>query len=325
VVLEILETVEPEKLLLKRLGQLRDKGYRIALDDFVSEQLSSPFLEYADFVKVDLSIADWSAIESTVEALRGYPVELIAEKVETREQFNRCQEMGFRHFQGYFLCRPQNMSGPSLPVNRAAALRLMNQISNPNIQIHELEDAISQNVLLSYKLLRYINSAICGLGREVNSIRHATVLIGLEKIRIWASLIVFSGFEDTPQDVLVSGALRARMCEQLARALHIQHPERCFLVGLFSVLDAILDRPLGDILASVSLSPDVAEALIHRKNRLGEILGSVLAYERQDWKFVSATLGLKEETVRQTYVEALAWSMRTLKGVAEKPAGKVSG
>jgi EAL and modified HD-GYP domain-containing signal transduction protein len=323
VVIEILETVKPEELLLKRLGQLRGNGYRIALDDFICDQASSPFLEYADFVKVDLSIADWSAIESTVEVLRGYPAEMIAEKVETSEQFNRCQEMGFRHFQGYFFCRPQNMSGRSLPVNRTAAIRLLTQINNPNIQIHELEEAISQNVLLSYKLLRYINSAICGLGREVESIRHATVLVGLEKIRIWASLIVFSGFEDTSQDVLVTGALRARMCEQLARALHIQHPERCFLVGLFSVLDAILDRPLGEILASVSLSTDVAEALIHRKNRLGEVLGSVQAYERQDWKFVSKTLGLTEETIRQTYVEALAWSMRTMKGVAENPVGKV--
>jgi c-di-GMP phosphodiesterase len=323
VVLEILENVEPDASLLKRLEQLRGKGYRIALDDFLCTQPPSPLLELADFVKVDLSITDWPAIEHAAEVLRKYPLEMIAEKVETREQFNRCKAIGFPHFQGYFFCRPQNMAGRALPVNRMAAVRLLTQINNPDIQIYELEDAISQSVSLSYKLLRYINSAICGFDREVESIRHATVLVGLEKMRIWASLMVFSGFEDTPRDVLVTGALRARMCEQLAEASRLPHPERCFLVGLFSVLDAILDRPLEQILASLSLSPDVAEALLHHKNQLGEILGCVQAYERHDWKFVSATLRLEEETVRRMYVDSLTWAMRTLNGVSEKPA-KVS-
>jgi EAL and modified HD-GYP domain-containing signal transduction protein len=323
VVLEILESVEPDAILLERLGQLRGKGYRIALDDFLCTQPFSPFLEFANFVKVDLSITDWPDIEHVAEVLSKYPLEMIAEKVETREQYNRCKAMGFPHFQGYFFCRPQNVSGRTLPVNRMAAIHLLTQLNNPGIQIHELEDAISQNVSLSYKLLRYINSAICGLDRHVESIRHATVLVGLEKMRVWASLIVFSGFEDTPRDVLVTGAMRARMCKRLAEALQVKHPERCFLVGLFSVLDAILDRPLDQIIASLSLSSDIAEALIHQKNQLGRILESVQAYERHDWKFVSASLQLQEETVRQIYVDALAWSVQTLNRASETPSAKV--
>jgi EAL and modified HD-GYP domain-containing signal transduction protein len=320
VVLEILEDVEPDKVLLKRLEQLRSKGYRIALDDFVCDQPASPFLEFADFVKIDLSITDWPVIEQTAEALSKYPLGLIAEKVETREQFNRCQKLGLPYFQGYFFCRPQNMTGRTLPINRMAAIGLLTQINNPNIQIHELEDAIGQNVALSYKLLRYINSAICGLDREVDSIRQATMLVGLEKMRVWANLIVLSGFDDNPRDLIVTGGVRARMCEKIAEALHLPHPERCFLVGLLSVLDAILDRPLDHILASLSLSSDVVEALLHQNNRLGEILESVRAYERKDWGAVSASLNLEEETVRLIYVDALAWSMRTLSEVAENPA-----
>jgi EAL and modified HD-GYP domain-containing signal transduction protein len=320
VVLEILESVEPDKELLKRLGQLRAKGYRIALDDFLCVEPFSPFLEFADYVKLDLATSDWSSIEKAAAAMAKYPLELIAEKVETREQLQECKKIGFHHFQGYFFCRPQNMSGRQVPVNRLAAIRLLTQLNKPDIRMQELEIAISQNVALSYKLLRYINSAMCGLGRQVESIRHATVLVGLEKMRIWASLIVFSGFEDTPRDVVVTGAMRARMCEQLAMALSLPHPERFFLVGLFSVLDAILDRPLEQILASLSLSTDITDALIHHKNEMGNTLRCVQAYEQRDWDTATAGLDIDQEALRDTYVDALGWSMRTLNGFAETGA-----
>jgi c-di-GMP phosphodiesterase len=179
VVLEILESVEPDEMLLKRLKQLRNGGYHIALDDFLCTEPFSPFLEFADFVKMDLSTTDWASIERTVKAMQKYPVELIAEKVETREQFQHCKDLGFDFFQGFFFCRPQNISGRPLPVNRLAAVRLLTQLNKSDIQIDELEDTIGQNVALSYKLMRYINSAMCGLGRQVDSIRHATVLVGL--------------------------------------------------------------------------------------------------------------------------------------------------
>jgi EAL and modified HD-GYP domain-containing signal transduction protein len=324
VVLEILESVEPDKTLLKRLELLRAKGYRIALDDFLCVEPFSPFLEFADFVKVDLVTSDRPSIERAVEIVNRYPLQLIAEKVETREQFQECKMMGFRQFQGYFFCRPQNMTGRPLPVNRLAAIRLLTQLNKPDLRIDELEDTISQNVSLSYKLLRYINSAMCGLERRVESIRHATVLVGLEKMRIWASLIVLSGFEETPREVLVTGVMRARMCEQIATSLHLPHPERHFLVGLFSVLDAILDRPLAQILASLSLSADVADALLHGKSELGNVLRSVQAYERREWTCATGSLSLDEETLSKAYLDALTWSMRTLSGVAERAVTDVT-
>ena len=324
VVLEILESVEPDKELLKRLERLRAKGYRIALDDFICVEPLSPFLEFANYVKVDLTTSQWPSIENAVAAMAKYQLELIAEKVETREQLQECKKIGFQHFQGYFFCRPQNMSGRPLPVNRLAAIRLLTQLNKPDIRMQELEVAISQNVALSYKLLRYINSAMCGLGREVESIRHATVLVGLEKMRIWASLIVFSGFDETPRDVLVTGTVRARMCEQLAMALHLPHPERFFLVGLFSVLDAILDRPLEQILASLSLSADISDALLHQKNEMGNMLRCVQAYEQRDWAAATAGLDVDEEALRDTYVDALAWCMRTLNGFSDADAAAVT-
>ena len=323
-ILEILETVEPDQALIKRLHQLRAKGYRIALDDFVCAAPFSPLLDVADYVKVDLLATDWKEIEETVSRLRKYPVELIAEKVETREQFQRCKELGFDYFQGYFFCRPQNMSSRKLPVNRLAAVQLLTKLNDPDIKIPELEMAIGQNVSLSYKLLRYINSALCGLDRQVESIRHATVLLGLEKIRIWASLIVFSGFEDTPREVIVTGAVRARMSELLAADLRLPRPERYFLVGLFSVLDAILDRPLENALSSLSLSNDVAEALLHHKGELGAVLSCVKAFERHDWTNATTLLRLTDETIRKAYVEATKWSLHTLNGLVERPTAELT-
>jgi c-di-GMP phosphodiesterase len=314
-VIEILETVTPDEAVMHRLRELRSKGYRIALDDFIFTTPISPLVEVADFVKLDLMASSWPEIEKAVSVLRAYPLRLIAEKVETREEFERARALGIDHFQGYFFCKPQNIKRQQLPVNRVAAIHLLTQLNKPDVRMAELEEAIGQNVSLSYKLLRYINSAMCGLQRQVESIRHATVLVGLERMRTWASLIVFSSFDDAPKDVLVTGAVRARMCEQIANLRCFAQPERFFLVGLFSVLDAILDRPLDQVLPSLSLSKDISDALLEHKAQLGSVLNGVKAYERRDWPTAEASLGLGEDAIQQAYQSSIAWSMRTLSGL----------
>jgi EAL and modified HD-GYP domain-containing signal transduction protein len=249
--------------------------------------------------------------------MRKHQLKLIAEKVETLEQFEKAKALGFDHFQGYFFCRPQNIPGNRLPVNRLAAIRLLVQLNNADIRLEDLEQSISQNVSLSYKLLRYINSAMCGLDRPVESIRHATVLVGLEKMRLWASLIVFSEFDDTPRDVILTGALRARMCEQLAVVLGYPSPERFFLVGLFSVLDAILKRPFDQLLPTLSLAKDIGDALLSYKDRLGAVLAGVQAYERREWDNAHDRIGLDLDTIRTVYQDGVAWSARTLNGFGD--------
>src|SRR5262249_11990618 len=153
-VLEILETVEPDAILMKRLQRLRAKGFRFALDDFVCAEPYSPLLEIASFVKVDVLASEWTAIDKALSTLRKYPVTLIAEKVETPEQVDRCKELGFENFQGYFFCRPQNIAGKRLPASRLAAIRLLTLLNKPDIRIEEIEHVIGQDVSLSYKLLR---------------------------------------------------------------------------------------------------------------------------------------------------------------------------
>jgi EAL and modified HD-GYP domain-containing signal transduction protein len=217
VVFELLESIEPDEALLKRLSQLKNAGYRIALDDFICADPYFRLLENVQYVKLDMLATDRKMVENSVATLKKFPVKLIAEKVETREDFQFCRDLGFDYFQGYFFCRPELVTSHRLPVNRLATIRLITKLNNPDIKMKELEEALSQDVALSYKLLRYANSAVCGLPREIESIRHAVVLVGLERMRIWASLILFSGLEDKPRDLIVTGATRARMCEKLVR------------------------------------------------------------------------------------------------------------
>jgi c-di-GMP phosphodiesterase len=283
VVLEILETVQPDAALVKKLRDLRAAGYRIALDDFVCCDPYDALLVVADFVKFDVLAMDGAALEAAVNAVRRYPVQLIAEKVETDEQFKRCTELGFDYFQGYFFRRPQLMEGRRVPVSRLATIRLITKLNNPEVEVNQLELAISQHVSLSYKLLRFINSAIFCLERTVTSIRHAITLLGQEHIRRWASLILFSTFEEKSQEIIVTGAVRGRMCEHLGKGLGLPNPDPLFLVGLFSVLESILGQPMAQIVRSLPLSSEIVDALLDQRGKLGGILRCVLEYERRNW------------------------------------------
>src|SRR5438093_1215597 len=314
VVLEILETIKPDATLVNKLRSLRGMGYRIALDDFVCAEPYYALLDAASFVKFDLMATDWSSIESAMHVIRKYPIQLIAEKVETRDQFDRCRTLGFGYFQGYFFCRPQLMEGRRVPVSRLATIRLITKLNNPDVEVGELELAISQDVSLSYKLLRFINSAIFSLQRTVTSIRHAITLLGQEHIRQWASLILFSTFEEKSRETLVTGAIRARMCEHLGKALGLPDPERLFLVGLFSVLESILGQPMQQIVASLPLSSEIVDALLDQRGKLGAILRCVLEYERRNWDKAQSAINLDKEVLAEAYRKSVGWALSTLNG-----------
>src|SRR5213593_18360 len=314
VVVEIMETIQPDAALVRKLCDLRTMGYRIALDDFVCTDPNYPLLDVANFVKFDLMAADWASLESSVNAVRNYPVQVIAEKVETYEQFSQCREMGFDYFQGYFFCRPQLMEGRRLPVSRLVTIRLVAKLNNPDVEVSELELAISQDVSLTYKLLRFINSAIFSHQRTVTSIRHAITLLGQEHIRQWASLILFSAFEGKSRETVVTGAVRARMCEHLGKALGLPNPERLFLVGLFSVLESILGQPMQQIVASLPLSSEIVDALLDQRGKLGAVLRCVLEYERRNWERARSAINLDKEVLAEAYRKSVGWALSTLNG-----------
>ncbi len=306
VVLEVLEDIVVDAELIEAVRALSRQGYTIALDDFIFEEHLRPLVEIADIIKVDVLALDRTALRQNVARLSQYDVKLLAEKVETRDDLACCRELGFDYFQGYFLCEPDIMTGQRSPGNRLAVLRLLAKLQEAGTTIDELEAIIRQDVSMSYKLLRLVN-ADPNLPHQIESIHQALLHLGTKFITAWGSLIMIADSGDKPHELMVTAMIRGKMCELLADAKQLPDRERFFTVGLFSVLDAMLDSPMADIVASLPLAEDVVQALLTYEGLLGHTLRGVLAYERGNWADIEA-LGLDRWVVGEAYLQALIWS-----------------
>jgi len=307
VVLEVLENMGVDQELMDALQRLSKLGYQIALDDFVYHESLKPLVELADIIKVDVLELDRDTVAQHVKILRQYPVKLLAEKVETHEEFEFCRDLGFDYFQGYFFCKPKVISAKSMPANRMAILALLTQLQNPTIEISQLERIIQEDLSLGSQVLRYINTAFFEMPKQIDSIDQAVYMVGTDRLRTWASLLMLARIEDKPVELLVTAIVRARMCEQLALAHHVREVDQYFTVGLFSILDGLLDQPLDDLITTLPLGEDIRQALLWRKGPLGMTLECVLAYERGDWDTVLCH-GVEVETVKSVYLEAISWT-----------------
>lgn len=311
-VLEILEDVQPTEAVIAGLRQLKSQGYRIALDDFSYNESLVPLLELADFVKVDVIDNDEQQLRQLLQVLERYPVKVIAEKVETQEIYSLCENLGFRYYQGFFFCKPQLVKQKHVPANRAVVLNLLNKLQDSDLDYEELETILAQDVTLSYKLLRYINSAMFSLRREIDSIRDAVVLLGLDNVRQWLSLILMSKMvESKPDELIVTALVRGKMCELLAARRYPHIRPQMFIIGLFSVLDALMDTPMIDLLDTVTLSSAIKMALLDRVGEHGEIYQMVLDYERCQWdRLLNGEVPVAE--LVDCYIEALEWADRSI-------------
>lgn len=306
VVLEVLEDIVIDAELIEAVRKLSAQGYTIALDDFIYYDHLRPLVEVADIVKVDIRALTRPALQRCVTQLSRYKVQLLAEKVETRDAFAVCQDLGFDYFQGYFLCQPDIVTGERSPANRTVLLSLLAKLQHPRTAVHELESILRQDVALSYKLLRLVN-ANPGTPQTVESMHQALSGLDARFITAWGSLLMLADIEDKPHELMITAMVRGKMCELLAEAMGASGQERFFTVGLFSVLDAMLDSPMADILPSLPLAADVAQALLRHEGVLGQTLQCVLAYERRDWDHLDA-LGLDRRTFRDAYLTALTWT-----------------
>lgn len=313
VVLEILEHVAPDDAVIAACARLKDKGFTLALDDFVYREELSPLLELASIIKIDWQAMSREACQQLVEQLRPRNKLLLAEKLETESDFREALEMGFHYFQGYFFCRPTILSRRNLIGNRLVYLQLLKEIHKPDIDFSTLERLISQDLALSYKLLRYINSAFFALRNQIHSIRHALVLIGEVEVKKWATLLSLSTMaEDKPFELMKTAAVRARQCELMAVHLGLEaRRAEFFLMGLFTVIDALLDRPLMEVLLEIPLVKEIKKALLRRgKGVHRSVLEVVSAYERGDWQEVehwAEQAGLDPQPLPALYLEALQW------------------
>jgi len=307
VVLEILESVEPTARVIEALTSLSRQGYTLALDDFVFHERYHQFLELADIVKVEVLGKTENQLRDEVRRLRDYRVRLLAEKVESQEMFTLCKELGFFYFQGYFFYRPDIIKGREIPANRIALLDLLGKIQDPHIPFRRLVEHIRNDLSLSYKVLRYVNSAYVGLPRRVDSIDHAACMVGIDRIRTWATLIIMASGKEQPIEILIMALVRAKMCECLGKKLGAATPEKYFTMGLLSVLEALYQTSMETILEKLPLPDDIIEALLAGNGQMGTVLNCVKAYEQGEWMELKS-LHLEPSSIRDFYIQSIDWA-----------------
>lgn len=307
VVLEILENVNVTKQLVKAAAVLADKGYHIALDDFVFAPQWEPLIVLAGTVKLDVMALSRAELEEHVKTLRRYDVRLLAEKVENAEEHAWLMDLGFDLFQGYYYAKPNIVSRTRIPQNHFAVVRLLTALNQKSSSIDDIEKLVSEDVSLSYRLLRYINSAFIALPRKVDSIRRAVIFFGIDMLRHWSSLLVMAGVESKPKVLMENALVRARMCERLAAQAGLPDTESFFTVGLFSILDSLLDTPMAVILEPLPLSPDIVDALTTGAGVYGEALRCVTSYETCDWANVKFQ-ELDRNSIGGIYLDSIEWA-----------------
>lgn len=320
-VVEILETVEPDDEVIKACQELRQSGYRIALDDFVLRPGHERLLSVADIVKVDFLQTKGDDRKQLSQTLARSKILLLAEKVETPEDFEEAVRLGYHYFQGFFFCKPEVISSSEIPSHKLAYLRLMVELNRPEIDFGYLESVLKSDISVSYKLLRYINSAAIGLRYPVTSLRQAMVLLGEQNLRRWILLALTTFLlEDKPQELCLLGVIRGRFCELICQKLGWQmlgvDP---FLVGFLSILDALLDRPLPELLEELPVAPEIKDALLGKPTFLGSVYKIVTAYERAEWDKVTELakkVNLPEEELPLLYIESVVWSDNLFRALA---------
>jgi len=310
VVLEILEDVTVDEELVNAVQELSQQGYIIALDDFTYSDDWRPLVEIADIIKLDVMAATDGEIEQQVQFLRSFDTLLLAEKVETMEQFNFLKTLKFDYYQGYFLSKPCIIEGKRTPTNKLSILQLLSKLAHAETDHREIESLIAQDVTLSYRILRYINAACFALPRKIASINEAIIYLGLSNIRRFASMIAMTGFNDQPHEILLTALIRARMCELLAEAAGHANTDTYFTLGLFSSLDIMLLMPMIKLVDELPLGEDLTQALLGVDGQLSEALRCVLAYERQQWQIVKFN-GLCSEEISNIYLQAVQWGNET--------------
>jgi c-di-GMP-related signal transduction protein len=317
IVVEILEDVEPTKKVLAVCRSLHEKGYTIALDDFVYERRFEPFLEFAHIVKIDVRLTPLNTLTRTLNILARHKVKLLAEKVETLEEFEKANRMGFAYYQGYFFCKPERIGITELSSVKVTLLRLLAEVVKKNTNIERLRDIIVTDVAISYKLLRFMNSAYFYRLQEVKSIQHAVAYLGEKELRRFVMLVIISELTtEKPEEIIRHVLVRARFCEKLGEKLYERDvTSELFLMGLFSLLDAMLDSPMREVLDKLPISDRVKKALLYKTNKFAKFLKIAIAFERNQEEVFSPLIkefGLEDQQVQESYLEAVKYANHLL-------------
>ena len=318
-VIEVLEDVGADAVVIAACTDLRRRGYRVALDDYSFEPERDALLEVADVVKVDLTLIDLGAplLPQQLRALQRRGVQLLAEKVETPQQFERAQSLGFELFQGYFWGRPEIVSGRQLPPAARTYLRLVNELGHAEFDLDSAKELVKSDPALSQALLRYINSAQFRWVSEIDSVHRAMAMLGRDEMRRWAAMLaLITTFDGLSPELVTTAVARGRFCELLAPTIGAdQFANDLFFAGLFSLADTMMGVPIADALASIPMDETARSAILNPTSEFGRVLAAVVAYQQADWVTyvdLASVAGIDIGAGTTAYVAALDWTDRLL-------------
>lgn len=321
-VIEVLETVEPDAEVVEACRKLREQGYQIALDDFVFRPGYEPLLEVADLLKIEIQNLPRPEQKLLIQSSKARGLQLLAEKVETYEEFEWAKQAGYDYFQGYFFARPVIVRGRKIPAAKVHCLRLLQEVQRPELDFERLEMLILEDVSLSYQLLRYVNSPLFALTSSIRSIRQALLFFGETELRKWIVLATLARTaDDKPGELIRHSLVRARFCESVAKSAQKGLEQSAFLTGLFSLLDALIDRPLEETLSGMCLAPEITAVLSGQAPESDPLAGAfqlARAYEVADWprvEEIARQLGVPVAGLGEVYLAATGWAQQVLEPV----------
>ncbi|MAD90058.1 MAG: histidine kinase [Pseudoalteromonas sp.] len=313
VILELLETIQPTKDNYELVRRLFHQNYKLALDDFVYEDAWQPFLKLVRLIKFDVMQNPLHTIVPLVEELKQKKnIKLLAEKIETEEEFEIAKKMGFHFFQGYFFAKPRVIEETDIEFNYTIVMLIYTEVLKPNLNITKIAQLFSQDTALAYKLLRLINSGVFPIKSKIESIKQALVYLGYERTKKFVGLIMTAHVaKGKPTELTRMSIVRARFCELIGNKVQPNSGSSCFLVGLFSLLDAILDRPMEKVVDKLPFPEELQNALLGEANFHYYVLNIVKAYESGSWwKLQKACqyLNISDECLPEFHASAILWA-----------------
>jgi EAL and modified HD-GYP domain-containing signal transduction protein len=314
-VLEILETVAPDRELVETCIDLRKMGYKLALDDLMPRPEMQPLIDLASYVKVDFRLQDAEKRRQIHSMVRGSNAALLAEKLEDQEQFNIARAEGYEYFQGYFFGKPAVTATRDIPTNRLNYLRLLVELTRDPLNLKDVAEIVKIEASLCYRLLRLANSPLWGRRSDVTSVLDAFMLVGEDRFRMLVSVAASCEMGENRMPALTTQSLeRARFCELMAPLIG-EKPSEQFMLGLFSLLEAMLGIPMATILQTLPLRKETKAALQGATNQVSVPLCMIKNFELGAWEpcvGTAKTLDISEQTLTGLYIEAVQWASQAV-------------
>jgi len=315
IIIELLEMIEPTPEIVAVCKKLKNYGCLLALDDFQFHPRYQPLIQLADIIKVDFQLTRGEKERQDIIKQGGSRIMYLAEKIETPDEYNQAREIGYTYFQGYYFSRPVIVAGKEIPSHKLNLVQILKEIHQPEMDFNQLGKIIQRDVSISYKLLRFINSAAFGIPNEIHSIRHALNLLGVNEFKKWISLVLLSQIgSDKPNELMINSLIRAKFCELTAESIGQKAKEsHFFLMGLFSLIDAFLDHPKAEILRELPIPGEIKAAILgdEQQGKLGQVLRLIIHYEQSKWDTVTqvaAQLNIPENQILSHYLTSIKWA-----------------